>query len=247
IQGYVSAAAKVSRLAVGNREISAEKFTYRVPRGLVQSDHIEGLPLGTRGGILIRHIFPLDGEYDFRITRTNVGVAQVGVGGDEDIEISVDGERVYLANRNSPRDIRLKMKAGPQSLGVAVLKKRNARGVEDLYDVYSASLGVSTVSITGPFNATGPGDTPSRRRIFPCRPATAGDELPCARQILKTLARRAFRQPVNDSDVTMETLSTFYQTGRAEGTFDTRIEYALRRTPVAPRVLYLLQHAPHHL
>ena len=244
IQGYVSAAAKVSRLAVGNAEISAEKFTYRVPRGLAQSDHIEGLPLGTRGGILIHHIFPLDGEYDFRITRTNVGVAQVGVGGDEDIEISVDGERVYLVGRNSPRDIRLKMKAGPRSIGVAVLKKRNARGVEDLYDVYSASLGVSTVSITGPFNATGPGDTLSRRRIFTCRPATAKDELPCARQILKTLARRAFRQPVNDSDVAMETLLGFYQTGRAQGTFDSGIEYALARILVDPRFLYRLEREP---
>ncbi len=244
IQGYVSAATKVSRLAVGNPDISAEKFTYRVPRGLAQSDHIEGLPLGTRGGILIRHIFPLDGEYDFRITRTNVGVAQVGVGGDEEIEVSVDGERVYLLGRNSPRDIRLKMKAGPQSIGVAVLKKRNARGVEDLYDVYSASLGVSTISITGPFNATGPGDTASRRRIFTCRPATANDELPCARQILKTLARRAFRQPVNDSDFAMETLLAFYQTGRAQGTFDTGIEYALARILVNPRFTYRLDHEP---
>src|SRR5881409_2159287 len=76
IQGYVSAAAKVSRLAVGDPEISAEKVTYRIPRGLTQSDHIEGLPLGTRGGTLIRHIFPLDGEYDFRIARTGAGLGQ---------------------------------------------------------------------------------------------------------------------------------------------------------------------------
>src|SRR2546426_4133117 len=177
IQGYVSAATKISRLAVGDAEISADKVTYRIPRGLAQADHIEGLPLGTRGGMLIQHIFPLDGEYDFRIARSGVGVAQTSVGGDEDIEISVNGERVYLASRNSPRDIRLTMKAGPQSIGIAVLKKRNVRGVDDLYDVFSASLGVSTVSITGPFNPSGPGDTASRRRIFTCRPATASDEL----------------------------------------------------------------------
>jgi len=218
IQGYVAAATKISRLAVGDPEISADKATYRIPRGLIQADHIEGLPLGTRGGMLIKHIFPLDGEYDFRIARSGVGVAQTSVGGDEELEITVNGERVYVVGRSSPRDIRLQMKAGPQSIGIAVLKKRNARGVDDLYDVYAATLGVSTVSITGPFNPDGPGDTPSRRRIFVCRPAGAGDELPCAKQILRTLARRAFRQPVTDSDVAMETLLTFYQAGRAQGT-----------------------------
>jgi Protein of unknown function (DUF1592)/Protein of unknown function (DUF1588)/Protein of unknown function (DUF1587)/Protein of unknown function (DUF1585)/Protein of unknown function (DUF1595)/Planctomycete cytochrome C len=247
IQGYVAAATKISRLAVGDPEISADKATYRIPRGLIQADHIEGLPLGTRGGMLIKHIFPLDGEYDFRIARSGVGVAQTGVGGDEELEITVNGERVYVVGRSSPRDIRLQMKAGPQSIGIAVLKKRNARGVDDLYDVYAATLGVSTVSITGPFNPDGPGDTPSRRRIFVCRPAGAGDELPCAKQILRTLARRAFRQPVTDSDVAMETLLTFYQAGRAQGTFDNGIEHALARVLVDPRLLYRFEREPANL
>ncbi len=244
IQGYVSAATKISRLAIGEPEISADKVTYRIPRGLTQADHIEGLPLGTRGGMLIEHVFPLDGEYDFRIARSGVGVAQVGVGGDEEIEISVNGERVYLVDRNSPRDIRLPLKAGPQSVGIAVLKKRNVRGVDDLYDVFSASLGVSTVSIMGPFNASGPGDTASRRRIFVCRPASASEELPCAKQILRTLARRAFRQPIAESDVAMETLLGFYQNGRVQGTFDTGIQYALARVLVDPRFLYRFEREP---
>jgi hypothetical protein len=247
IQGYVSAATKISRLAVGNPEISADKVTYRIPRGLIQADHIEGLPLGTRGGMLIKHIFPLDGEYDFRIARSGVGVAQTSVGGDEELEITVNGERVYVVGRNSPRDIRLQMKAGPQSIGIAVLKKRNARGVDDLYDVYAATLGVSTVSITGPFNPDGPGDTPSRRRIFVCRPAGASDELPCAKQILRTLARRAFRQPVTDSDVAMETLLSFYQAGRAQGTFDNGIEHAVARVLVDSRFLYRFEREPANL
>jgi hypothetical protein len=244
IQGYVAAATKISRLAVGDPEISADKATYRVPRGLTQADHIEGLPLGTRGGILIQHVFPLDGEYDFRIARSGVGVGQAGVGGDEEVEISVNGERVYLVGRDSPRDIRLPMKAGPQSIGVAILKKRNVRGVDDLYDVYAATLGVSTVAITGPFNAAGPGETASRRRVFVCYPAKSTDELPCAKQILKTLARRAFRQPVADSDVAMETLLTFYQTGRSQGTFETGIEHALARVLVDPRFLYRFEREP---
>jgi hypothetical protein len=244
IQGYVSAATKISRLAVGNPEISADKVTYRIPRGLTQADHIEGLPLGTRGGMLIRHVFPLDGEYDFRIARSGVGVGQSSVGGEEDIEISVNGERVYVVDRNSPRDIRLALKAGPQSIGVAVLKKRNVRGADDLYDVFAATLGISNVSITGPFNAAGSGDTASRRRIFTCRPASSTQEVPCARQILRTLAQRAFRQPIADSDVVMETLLSFYEAGRAEATFDTGIEHALARILVDPRFLFRFEHEP---
>jgi len=244
IQGYVSAATKISRLAVGNPEITADKATYRIPRGLGQADHIEGLPLGTRGGMLIQHIFPVDGEYDFRIARSGVGVGQVSVGGDEEIEISVNGERVYLVGRDSPRDIRLPMRAGPQSIGVAVLKKRNVRGVDDLYDTYAATLGVSTVSITGPFNVSGPGETASRKRIFVCRPANAADELSCAKQIIRTLARRAFRQPVADSDLAMETLLSFYQAGRAQGTFETGIEQAVARVLVDPRFLYRFEREP---
>jgi hypothetical protein len=244
IQGYVAAAAKISRIAIGNPEMSADKATYRIPRGLSQADHIEGLPLGTRGGMLIQHTFPLDGEYDFRIARSGVGVAQTGVGGDDEIEISVNGERIYLAGRNSPRDIRLAMKAGPQSIGVAILKKRNVRGVDDLYDVFSASLGISTVSITGPFNASGPGDTVSRRRIFVCRPANASEETPCAIRILRTLARRAFREPISYSDVAMETLMSFYATGRAQGGFDAGIEQAVARILVDPRFLYRFEKEP---
>lgn len=253
IQGYVSAASKISRLAVGDPETSGEKITYRAPRGLSQTDHIEGLPLGTRGGMLIHHVFALDGEYDFRIARTGAGLGQASVGGDEEIEISVNGERVYLVDRNSPRDIRLQMKAGPQTIGIAIIRKRNARGVDDLYDVLATSLGVSTVAITGPFNPSGPGDTPSRRRIFVCRPSATGRvrrsdaELSCAKQILTTLARRAFRQPVNEADVAMETLLSFYQTGREQGDFEKGIQYALARILVDPRFLYRFEREPANL
>jgi hypothetical protein len=156
----------------------------------------------------------------------------------------VNGERIYLAGRNSPRDIRLAMKAGPQSIGVAILKKRNVRGVDDLYDVFSASLGISTVSITGPFNASGPGDTVSRRRIFVCRPANASEETPCAIRILRTLARRAFREPVSYSDVAMETLMSFYATGHAQAGFDAGIEQAVARILVDPRFLYRFEKEP---
>jgi hypothetical protein len=244
VQSYISASSKISRLAVGDTEISADKATYRVPRGLVQTDHIEGLPLGTRGGLRIHHVFPLDGEYDFRIARTGVGVAQTSVGGDEELEITVNGARAYVVTRSSPRDIRLALKAGPQDIGVAVIRKKNVQGVDDLYDVFSATVGVSNVSITGPFNPAGSGDTPSRRRIFVCHPATPAQEVPCANQIMKTLARRAFRQPFDDSDVTMETLMGFYQDGRKLGGFEKGIEYAVARILVDPRFLYRFEREP---
>jgi hypothetical protein len=116
--------------------------------------------------------------------------------------------------------------------------------VDDLYDVYSATLGVSNVSITGPFNPTGPGDTASRRRIFVCHPATPAEEKPCATRILKTLARRAFRQPLDESDVTMETLMGFYENGYKLGGFEKGVEYAVSRILVDPRFLYRFEREP---
>ena len=244
IQAYVSSAAKISRLAVGDPTVSAEKVTYRVPRGLNQADHLEGLPLGTRGGVIINHIFPADAEYDFRIARAGAGLGQQLVGGEEELEISVNGERVLLAGRNVGRDIRLPMRAGPQALAIAIIKKRNARGVDDLFDVINSAAGVSTVAITGPFNASGPGDTASRRRIFTCHPATASEEIPCAKQILKTLASRAYRQPVAENDVAMETLMDSYETGRKLGSFDAGIQYGIARILVDPGFLFRFEREP---
>jgi hypothetical protein len=247
MQAYVSAAAKISRIAVGDATISSSITTYRTPRGLDQTGHFEGLGLGTRGGLVFRHVFPLDADYDFNIGRAGAGFGLAAVGGDEAVEITVNGERVRLLESGSRGSIRMTMEAGPQTIGIAVVRSRNAQGVDDLYSELASSAGISSVSIEGPFDPTGPGDTPSRRRIFVCRPADPGQEAACAREILRTLATRAFRRPVLDSDVAMETLMGFYESGRSLRGFETGVQYALARILVDPRFIFRFETEPRDL
>ncbi len=245
LERYVAAAEKISRLAVGDSSIGATTTTYRAPGDLSQTDHIEGLALGTRGGILVRHTFPLDAEYTFKIRArpAGIGLAQSGFL-DEDLEITLDGERVKLVKAAGSVDLRLPIKAGPASFGVAFVRKGSA-GADDFWQVYANNSGVQSVAITGPLNPTGPGDAPSRRRIFLCHPASDRDETACARQILSTLARRAFRQPLSDAD--MEMLLGFYQAGRNKGNFDAGIEKALARVLFDPRFVFRFEREPANL
>lgn len=202
IERYIGAAAKISRLAVGETEISPISTTYKVRGDLTQDRHIEGLPLGTRGGILIRHNFPVDGEYLFKFSmlKVNFGPQFGGAAKGEQLEMSLNGERVVLLDLKSvpyyyiqrgvtnvptPLEVRLPVKAGPQTIIVTFIKK-TAAGVDDLVQRFEASTadlqtgvqyGYTTVphlagvEIVGPYNIAGPGNTPSRARIFVCRPA----------------------------------------------------------------------------
>jgi mono/diheme cytochrome c family protein len=246
MQAYVSAAAKISRLAVGDPTTSADLTTYLPPRGLSQATHREGLPLGTRGGILVQHVFPLDAEYEFRVGRAGGGLFGLApVGGDDEVEITLNGERVQLLGRTPPRGgIRLKIPAGPQTIGVAVVRRANARGVDDLFSELANTAGVTSLAINGPLNPTGPGDTPSRRRIFTCRPTSPNEEAPCARKILSSLATRAMRRPVSEKDPTVETLLGFFESGRKLRGFDTGIQYALARVLVDPQFIFRFERAP---
>jgi mono/diheme cytochrome c family protein len=262
IQGYVSAAMKISRLAVGDRSMAPSMVTYPTPAGLAQDRHIDGLPIGTRGGRLIRHTFPLDAEYEFTI-----GGGRGGGGGGTDI--TLDGEKLNLQNTGK---FRIPVTAGPHTIGVAVLDRQRGAGVDDAYSDFrspnggfTTGGGVQNVAIMGPFNAKGPGDTPSRRRIFVCRPsAPADEETPasanasarsrrssqeiqasedgCARTILTTLARRAYRGTVTAAD--LDTLMAFYRQGRKDGDFENGIQSALARVLVAPRFLYRTEEEP---
>ena len=239
IQGYVSAAMKISRLAVGDRTMAAAQVTYPVPAGLAQDRHIDGLPLGTRGGILVRHTFPLDAEYEF-----SIGGGPGGGAGP--IDFTIDGERIPV---QTPRKFRLTVTAGPHTIGVALVDRQRGAGVDDAYSDFRSSTGGFTLSggvqnlgILGPFNVTGTGDTPSRRRVFACRPASAAEEEPCARTILGTIARRAYRGPVSEAE--LKTLLTFYQQGRKDGDFETGIQTALARVLVAPRFIYRVEEEP---
>jgi mono/diheme cytochrome c family protein len=257
MQAYVTAAAKISRLAVGDPTISSGLTTYSAPRGLSQTEHREGMPLGTRGGLEVVHVFPLDAEYEFRIGRAGAGFGLAAVGGDEAVELTLNGERVQLVGgrggggRGGGRGgggggggvIRLRIPAGPQTIGAAIVRTANARGVDDLYSELSNSAGVSSLSITGPLNPTGPGDTPSRRRIFTCTPAS-GDGRTCARQILAGLATRAFRRPVGGDAPAIDILMDFYESGRELRGFDAGIQYALARILVDPQFIYRFERAP---
>jgi mono/diheme cytochrome c family protein len=266
MQSYVTAAAKISRLAVGDPTISADVTTYVAPRGMSQAEHREGLPLGTRGGLLVRHIFPLDAEYEFRIGRAGGGLFGLPpVGTDDSVEITLNGERLRVLDRNARGPLRLRIPAGPQTIGVAVIRKANARGVDDLFSEHAASAGVTNLVINGPLNPTGPGDTPSRRRIFVCtasptvpeetRAATAAAsrrspqatgprEDGCARTILAKLATRALRRPITERDGTVTMLMGFFESGRTLRGFEAGIQYALARLLVDPQFIYRFERAP---
>jgi hypothetical protein len=244
LERYVAAASKISRAAVGDPLVSAATVTYRVPGDLSQRDHIEGLPLGTRGGILIHHTFPVDAEYSFKIRAraAAIGLSSSGFQ-DEDLEVTLNGERIKLVKPGNA-DLRLPIKAGPQTIGVAFVKK-TPPGADDLWSIYASNSGVQSVAVTGPINPTGPGESPSRKRIFVCQPASANDELSCARTILSTLARRAFRAPATSDDLDM--LLGFYQTGRKQGNFDSGIEQALARVLVDPRFVFRFEREPDNM
>jgi hypothetical protein len=242
IQGYVAAAMKISRQAVGDRTMAPSLVTYAAPPGFSQERHIEGLPIGTRGGLLIRHTFPLDAEYEFTIGGGGPGGAGGGVG----IDVTIDGAKVTVQNT---RRFRLAVTAGPHTIGAAVIDRQRGAGVDDAYSDFRAANngfaiagGIQNVGIMGPFKPTGTGDTPSRRRIFTCTPASAAEEDACARTILTDLARRAYRGPVSAGDLT--TLMTFYQEGRKGGDFETGIQTALARVLVAPRFIYRIEEEP---
>ena len=243
IQGYVSAAMKISRQAVGDRTLAPSQMSYSVPGRLAQDRHIEGLPIGTRGGLLIQHTFPLDAEYDFSVGGGGGGGG--GIAGGAAIDVTLDGETIEVDN---PRTFRLPITAGPHVIGAAVVDRLRGAGVDDIYSdfridaEFTPAGGVNTVTITGPFNATGVGDTPSRRRIFVCRPKAPADETACARQIVTTLARRAYRGPVSAAEI--DTLMGFYQQGRKEEDFEHGIQQALARVLVAPRFVYRAEEEP---
>jgi mono/diheme cytochrome c family protein len=232
IQGYLSAAMKVSRLAVGDLTAPPSIATYRATAGLSQREHIEGLPLGTTGGMVIGHTFPLDAEYDIQ------------VGGGQGVDFTIDGESVPSGGRGG---VRIAVPAGPHTLSAATVRALSSTGVDDTFSApVGGRGGIQSITITGPFDPTGAGDTPSRNRIFVCRPSgtRAADELACAGEILSTLATRAFRQPIAPSDPAMELFLDFYSEGRAEGSFETGIQRGLARILVDPRFIFRMEQVP---
>ena len=277
MERYLSAAQKVSRLAMGAPVRSPVADTFIVPSDLNQEFHVEGLPFGTRGGSAVRYNFPVDAEYEIRAelgkswNSNRIG----GLRKPHDVVFTLDGEplKVLTVEPVSRRDpsalsadqysqpdrpadadlfVRIPVTAGPHVVGAAFVSQGSGvieRRRQPFLKVHitvggdqRTQPGVYSVTVTGPFDATGPGDTPSRQRIFTCRPATAGEERACAEEILSTLARRAYRRPASAAD--LDTLLEFYEEGRAAGDFDAGIEMALRRLLVSPEFLFRIERDP---
>ena len=270
LEQYLAASRKISALAVGtDRDMLTTP--YRVPPDDSQEDQVEGLPLGTRGGFKFTHTFPQDATYQFNVflLRNIVGY-MTGLEFAHQLEISVDGERVFLAQVGGAEDnlasdtnmsetadkiderlkTKVPVKAGPHSVAVTFIRRNFAESDEplqphernhDLQDMNGLPL-IDHVTVTGPFDPKGPGDTPSRRRLFACRPATVADEAGCAQKILSTVARRAYRRPVTEADMTQ--VMEMYSAGRKKGTFDNGIEQGLRLVLASPKFLFRTESSP---
>ena len=275
---YLTAAQKISSVAVGGSDRALTTETFLVPPELRQDHRVEGLPFGTRGGTLLRYTFPRDGTYSIRVQLTRYAGAsfdEIPVFDEpQRLELSLDGVPLHVfelmpavrtegrgysgANRrglDSDWQVRFQAKAGPRDVALTFLNRtpallenllepfeRPAPGGPNGYYTTQKGAYLRSVVINGPHETTGPGTTPSRERIFICRPNGGADhaaQAACAKKILSTLARRAFRRPV--SDVDLESLIASYEEGRAEGGFEPGIERAVEALLVSPEFLYRIE------
>jgi mono/diheme cytochrome c family protein len=258
MERYLDAARKISRLAVGDPQMPPMVNIHRLPPEQWQDARVDDLPIGTRGGLAVRGYFPVDGDYSVQIEVAGASRES------HQVEITVDAERVQLTTiggsgrggrgggRGSPADrpieLRLHVKAGERLVGVTFIEHNQARDEETLRPRMRSrgtQPALASVTISGPYDVKGPGDTPSRRRVFVCSPSSAPEETSCARTILSTLARRAYRRPPTDADI--ERLLPFYNAGRSEGGFDRGIQKALERVLVSPQFLFRIEHDPGNL
>jgi mono/diheme cytochrome c family protein len=264
LESYVSAADKISRLVVGRPVPSLAVATIKMKPDLTQEWPFENLPVGTRGGTLVAHIFPLDAEYEIVIRLTRDRDEQVeGLREAHQVELLLDRERVRLFEVVPPRHVgdhsavdkhlkvRLPVTAGPHQLGVTFLKKSwgvletDRKPYQAHFNVYRhprVQPAIYEVSITGPYKANGPGDTPSRTKIFACRPAGTTEEEGCVRRILTKLMRQAYRREVTERD--FESPLEFYRRGRAEDGFEAGIEMALSSILVSTEFLFRVERDP---
>jgi mono/diheme cytochrome c family protein len=264
IEAYRSAAGKIARTAIG--DVTAQSQTpYHVPEDTSQDYHLEGLPFGTRGGIIVTHEFPADAEYEIKVWPVNLGnmdnnQAFGGISG-EKLEFLLDGDRLHVYDwdrelRSGPSihggtpPFRFTEKAGPHKVGVTFLATNYSPNTADLNRHFLRSTietggiagytfypHVGYIRIDGPFNPKGAADSPSRNKIMTCHPASASQDTTCAKQILSTLARRAYRRPVTEQDV--ESLMGFYQRGRnAGGNFDHGVELAIQAILMDPDFIF---------
>jgi hypothetical protein len=257
LNAYLNAASAISRLAVGDRDAPSTPTTYAVSNSVSQHawDRVEGAPHGTRGGIAVTHQFPADGEYVFN------GAFVEGNGGRfEDLEIAIDGERVALielaplfSGGTNGNDWQQKtdpifVRAGQHQVSAAFVKRFEGP-YEDMIQAPGWSMATGSrlphlkaLTITGPRNATGVSETPSRRKIFSCRPTTSAQQRACAEEILTRVASEAFRKPVSREDV--DALLRFYDMGAADDGFEIGIRSALQAVLASPRFVFRVESPP---
>jgi hypothetical protein len=272
MERYLSASWNISRAAIGNPNIAPSTAVYRVRPDLSQDQHIEGMPLGTRGGTMVQHTFPLDGEYTIKVRLwRNTFDLMRGMEDPHDIEIAMDGSRLQLVHVGGKEDfgnmsfnpgtfgadldkrlsVRIPVKAGVHTIAAATVLRSHAvrddlikpfiRTTVDGLDI-TGDPSIDRITVEGPFGQVGSGDTPSRRKVFVCKPANASDETACATKILSSLGRMAYRKPLNESS--LATLMDFYRRGRKEGNFDNGIESALQFILASPEFLFRFEPDP---
>jgi mono/diheme cytochrome c family protein len=268
MEAYLRAASKVTALAVGDPGAESAEALYRVPKTASQMDRADGAPLGTRGGLSVMHTFPADGDYTLRLElHSNAcGFLFGGPTTGEQMEVSVDGERVALLDVNprmadmsgglSLKTPSLHITAGAHRVTAAFIQRFEGP-VNDLIapidhtladTQIGVSFGVTTLphlkdmAIVGPVRVTGVSNTESRRKIFTCRPTAPAEEQACASRIVRTLATQAFRRPVSARD--FDRLMAFYGEGRAEGDFEYGIASAIEAILASPQFLFRLEPVP---
>lgn len=284
---YMSAATKISRLAIGSPDIRSVIQVYRASEFARQDGRMhEDLPFASHGGLAVRHPFPLDGAYTIklRLQRNSVGDTIRGIDDEQEIEVRLDhglvkrftvggayqgpdpgvliaipeddveAKKLHTYRLTADRDLefRLPVKAGTRLIGAA-FTNRSASAWEGVplrprsikSAVFSDDMGdpgIDSVEISGPFDAQPPSDTPSRQRIFACRPSAGRDDDACASRILTALARRAYRRPVADADISP--LMNLYRAGRKSKDFEAGIERALEALLSSPAFLFRIEHDP---
>ena len=267
LESYLTAAGKISRLAIGDPDATPSVETYVVPQAFSQMRHVPETPFGTRGGIAVRHHFPADGSYVFRLS---FYFASIGAFfGDnipaegEQIEIAVNGERVALLDLNRKmrttdvlRTDPISIKAGPQLISASFIQ-RAAGPVQDFVMPFDQALAdlstghfpgltglphLRNIGIDGPHRVTGISATPSRERVLTCRPSRTSEDTQCADQILSTIASRAFRRPLAEID--RNRLIAFFDTGRSEGDFEEGIRLGLQAILADPEFLFRFERTP---
>lgn len=264
---YIAAARLVSDQAVGSPNPRNETISYPADSSH-QGAHVHGLPLGTRGGALVEHIFPVDGDYTITIPRMAGAGYTLGMEYEHDVIVTLDGEKIFehtigggedlkaLDQIQAPavaeingrfKDIPITVTSGPHKIGVAFIARSFAESDEFLHSLdvnrgMDRIARMSGVQINGPLKTNGEIHTPMREKVMICAPATPAQEIDCARQILGNLARQAFRRPLVDDDLTAP--MRFYAEGREQGSFDDGIKNGMMAILGSPKFLFRAEFAP---